>query len=248
MKTIILIIVPILSVILINGCTKEPCEVKTNQVSTNGNIFTIGNKSYYVDVTTLDSAIEISAMVHSYTSKKFDIDKDGTPDFELYSDYSISPGGINYQKSMIKVLNPIFHISTIKMSDTLYKCKQITNDTIVTYTIYNNYSNFSCNGIKTTFSPNIYTYPKVYSKGDSLTYNESWINKDLILSFNDRSAFIFGHPSITIHSIIRGNWNNKNLKYLLFKKEYNGKNYYGWLKLSICCYSGIRLYEYAIQK
>ena len=248
MKSIISITVLILTIILINGCGKEtcePCYTETDYDKT----FIIGTENGFIDITTLDSTIKIIAPAHDYTNEIFDIDKDGIPDFEIHSDHGISPGGINYQKSSIKVVNSFFQISIIEMSDTLHRCMQITNDTIVTYIFYNNYSSYSCygDGIDTTYSPNIFSYPKSYSTGDSLNDNESWTNEDLTLSYYDNSYHGW-YPPYIAYSIMRGNWNKQNMKYILFKKESNDKNLYGWLRLSIDNYKEIRVYEYAIQK
>ena len=244
MKGINSIIVLFLMLILINGCKKEKDKPLDTEID-----FIIGTENDFVDITKFDSTIKIIATSYNSINVDFDIDKDGIPDFKIRSDYETSPGGINYQKSSIKVVNSLFQISTIDMFDTLHKCTQITNDTIITYIIYNNYSTYTCNGdgIDSTYSPNIFSIPKIYSMGDRLTYNEFWSSEDLIFSYYDQS-YQWVYPPYISYSVIRGNWNNQNMKYILFRKENNNKSLYGWLRLSIDNYREIRVYEYAIQK
>ncbi len=242
MKNIISIISLIFAIILISGCKKETYENKR---------FIIGVDNDFVDITILDSTIKIIAPGHNHTSENFDVDNDGVIDFEIHSEHGMSPGGYNYQESSIKIVNSSFQISVIEMSDTLQRCMhmQVEYDTVIYYIYYNNYSAYTCygDGIDTTFSPNIFYYPSIHMPGESLTQLETWSGDDLTLSSYDGSNYIW-FPHYKLYSVLRGNWNNQNMKYILFKKEYNSIALYGWLRLSIDNYKEIRVYEYAIQK
>lgn len=197
----------------------------------NDKTFIFGVENDCVDITILDSASKIIVPWHDSTMERFDLDKDGITDFEIHSNHAISPGGINYQESFIKIVNSNFQISIIEMSDTLHRCMRVANYTLIAYTFYNNYSTYSCSGdgIDTTYSPNIFNCPSIHYTGESLTLNETWSSEDnLTLSYSDQSNHGWYLPYSTSYLIVRGNWNNQYMKYLLFKKIYNGKNCYGW--------------------
>ncbi len=241
------IIVSIFTLILLNNCEKQTNEPSDSSTKLDSK-FIIGLNNDCIDITTLNPTIEIIAPAYIYTHQNFDIDKDGISDFELRSDHISSPGGLKYQKSSIKIVNSSFQISVIEMSDTLHRCIHSINDTIISYMVYNNYSNVTCSGdgIDSVYSPNTFSYPKIYSTGDTLNLTESWSNDDLTLSYYNYMYFLIS-PPIT-YSIVRGNWNNQNMKYVLFKKDHEGIYIYGWLRLSIDNIKEIRFYEYAIQK
>ena len=246
-KSTISIIGAILALILTCGCDKENCEPCITNTA-NDKSFIIGTESDFINITKFDSTIKVIAPAHDFANENFDVDKDGVNDFEIRSDHGISPGGVNYQQSSIKILNSSFQISVFEMSDTLHRCMQVAYDTLIAYVYYNNYSNYTCsgNGIDTTYSPNNVYYPSIHSTGDSLTLNENWHGDDLTFSYYDQSYHGWFAP-FTSYLIVRGNWNNQNMKYVLFKKEYNDTELYGWLRLSIDNYKEIRIYEYAIQ-
>lgn len=109
---------------------------------------------------------------------------------------------------------------------------------------YNNYSNATCpeDGNDTIYAIRNLSYPKIYVKGDTVNFSESWLNEELILSYFDNSI-----GDRTSYKILRGNWNNSNMKYILFRIKKTSKSYYGWLKLSVDEHNEISFFEYAYQ-
>jgi hypothetical protein len=248
MKSKTLITLLMLIIILFNSCKKESlktsehCDIETY----NYNSFPIGAESCFMNITSLDSTIKVNAPPRENRLKGLDIDNDGYHDFEIYSNHPYTLGGIRLLRSSIKVMDSTIFISTIEMTDTVYRCLNISNN-IVTY--YNNFSTFSCDGdgIDSLYSTDNFSYPKIYSIGESLMNNETWKNDIFTLSFYDFSFKSFNIPRLS-YDIIRGNWHNQNMKYILFKKVNSDKTIYGWLKVSVNNYKEIQVHEYAIQK
>lgn len=246
MKKILGIIACLLSsVYLLTNCEDDPCDTIIEKVDSS---FTIGIENESIQVTTFDSAIKLIAPFHDMVIFDIDIDDNGTDDIQLRSVDNFSPAGIMVEKSRIIIINPEYELSVIDMPDTMRRCTEIINDSLLKYTHYNNYSGYKCDdGIDTVIYITTYSYPDVYSLGDTLTDNEKWSNNYIDLAYYDHSVF-YTIEYYKYLSIVRGKWNNQNMKYILFKKENNGQIRYGWLRLSIDNYLEIRFYEYAIQK
>ncbi len=249
MKKVNFLIVLLITISLINGCKKETSESSKPSVKSEEEIdkkFKIGKDNVLVDIIKFDSSISINAPWHSNAIAYLDVDKNGVSDFEIKCNWAISPGGVNVQSSSIKILNPSIYISVIEVSDTSHLCESINYKMY-----YNNNSNYiCCDSCKnTTYPSEIYNYPYIYHIGDTLNHLEKWLNNELTLSYYDHSSHS-GYPTLYkfLCDIKRGNWNNQNMKYILFKKEHNDKFLYGWIRISLENYSNIRVYEYALQK
>ncbi|MGF7141585.1 hypothetical protein [Roseimarinus sediminis] len=208
----------------------------------------IGEEVEYIRITTFDSPEIIIAPWYQSGWFRFDIDGDGTHDIGLYSGDYYSNGGTNAQISRISCLNSDFQMSTIEMFDTIFKCQNYINDSTYSLVYHNNYSSYTCSNVDKDSIYNLekFSYPKVYSKGDTLTNAESWLSEDLILSYFDHSIFEW-EKSYVEHSILKGNWNNMHFKYILLKKTIEDEYIIGWLKLSVDNHKEVRFYEYAIQ-
>lgn len=245
MKTILPTIGLLMAMVFVSGCKKESCSPDTDPVGP----FRIGMDNGAVEVTTFDSTIKIIAPWHDYASENFDVDSDGVQDFQFYSEHSISPGGLNIQRSKIRVLNSAFQISAIEITDTTHRCTQIENDTIIAYVYYNNNSSYVCDGnsVDSILASAAYPYPVVYSIGDSLTSNIEWTGSDMILAELNMSYSGWAFP-YTSWSVIRGNWNGQSMKYILFRKSEQDSVRHGWIQLSVNSSKEIRVYEFAIEK
>lgn len=249
-KNILTLIVPFLALVLFNNCeneTSKPPDSNNDPEST----FIVGIDNGLTKITIFDPAITIIALPHNSTYQTIDIDDDGIFDLEVHSEHLISPGGINFQKASFKVINPSYQVSFTEISDTIHRCMQLTGDSVISYTYYNDYSGISCQGdaIDTIYYNGIYSYPRIYNTGDTLTQTEFWTdtNEELIFSEKNTTSFVY-LPPVTFYSIDNGYWNNQNLKYVLIRKEHNGRILYGWLKLRIDNYKEIRVVECALQK
>lgn len=232
--------------IFVSGCRKESCEpICTDQVGP----FRIGMDNGDVVVTTFDSTVKIIGPWHDHAQENFDVDSDGVWDFQLYSEHSISPGGINSQQSIIRIVNSSFQISSIDISDTTHRCTEVSNDSIIAYIYYNNNSSYNCDGnsVDSVLGSNTSQYPVVYSIGDSLTQDIEWNGSDMTLAYYDMSYSGWFAPYYS-WSVIRGNWNDRSMKYILFKKVYHDSVRHGWIRLSVDDFKEIRVYEFAIEK
>jgi hypothetical protein len=205
-----------------------------------------------------ESTIKIIAPPHSDTHYSLDVNDDGKMDFMFFSDHGISPGGVDQQESSIGILNPEFEISVLEQGDTFHTCfdeyyvpeLNITMSVVETYT---KQSAFSCPETGTDSIGMIYKdiYPRVYSEGDTLNSSETWSNQGLTFSFFNNSLHSYPSSEEDVYikesySIARGLWNNKSLKYLLFRIKNPEVISYGWIKLDIHNYNEIWLHEYAI--
>lgn len=239
-KTITCITISALSLIVfITSCSKK----KDNS---SGSTFVIGNVTDFMVVNTFDTSINIIAPSQDDSQYQFDINDDGIFDFEFLSEHVLSSGGLNYRESSIQILNETIQISMIEMIDTTHECISILNDTSIIWSfIYNNYANATCqeDGIDSILSIQSLSYPNINSKGDSIYFTESWSSGTQILSYYDNS----NNGISNSYKILRGNWNNSNMKYILFRIRKNSRYYYGWLKLSVNDYKEIRFYEYAYE-
>lgn len=241
MKKLLLLTISIVYILTIHNS----CQKGTNKICINDDsVFRIGVESCFVDVTSFDFPINIKADIHDSDRLMLDIDNDGVNDFEIVSTCSTSEGGINVTSSDIRTINTSFQLSTVEIFDTIYTCERVYNDSTFWYTYYNNASNYNCSGESSIidYSSISYACPKIHSSLDTLTFSESWLSENLILASYDISSSYYET------SIVRGVWSNQNMKYILIKKNYNGNNLFGWIKLSISGMSDIFLYEFAIQK
>jgi hypothetical protein len=229
---------------LILSCKKEPIE----PINSDGSLI-FGNIPPNFNITTFDSSVSIIAAWHSSASYQFDIDSDGVNDFKLNSVYSASPGGIDQREASIDVLNSTFQISVSTLLDSIFQCKYIENDTLKSITYYNGIGGYSCSGSNLNSFSRVDTTvcPKIYSIGDTIGNEGNWVSNSVKFSiFNNDNLWVLFPVQNTC--IFRGNWNNTNMKYLLFRINNNGQFRYGWLKLSIDEYNHIRFHEYAMQK
>lgn len=244
---VLIIVFSIIILILLYNCKKDVCET-CDCISKQNSDFVISYNYECINITTFDSTIEIIPYAGDFKNYEFDVDNDSVADFELYSKHSISRSGSGYEKSAIKIVNPSYEISVAEFPDTLHK---YTTSAAITY--YNSYVDFSNDWTKqweghdTIISYSIKIYPEAYSLGDTLTSNALWSNDDLILSYFDGTCDQMVEPMICWKELY-GNWNNQNMKYIIFRKKNNGKDLHGWLRLSIDNITEIRVYEYAIQK
>ena len=250
MKEIVKItIVSILLITLHNSCKKDSCEPCHIESTTSDSSFIIGVENEYTRVVTIDPVIIEGDLFTNGVIREYDIDDNGIADFKFESFHFISKGGANYKECSVDCMNSLYQISTIKISDTLHECSQIIDSSTIHYTYYNSYWVFQCNeeSFDTVYSVSIRSYPKVYSKGDTLNHLESWSSNKLVLASYDATYMSYDTPNIYEYKVARGNWNWHLMKYILFKKDIGERNLYGWLKIGVESGNQIRFYEYAIQ-
>ena len=248
MKIITYLTIGVFSLIILTiSCAKEKNETIDIDY-TSDSTFVIGNLTDGLIVNTFDTTINIIGQPYDKSQYQFDIDDDGNFDFNFLSKHVMSIGGLNYRESSIEILNESIQISVTEMIDTTHRCTSIKifNDSIpVPVTLfYNNYSGAICSedGVDTIWAIRNLSYPKIYVKGDTVNFSELWSNEELTLSYFDRSI-----GDRTSYRILRGIWNNMNMKYILFRINKTSKSYYGWLKISVSEHNEIRFFEYAYQ-
>ncbi|MBL7105835.1 MAG: hypothetical protein ISS18_16040 [Bacteroidales bacterium] len=199
---------------------------------------------------TYNPPIEILSDPHGYVNQEIDVNNDGENDFNLISEHPISPGGINSKRALIEPLHSQIEIAIIEKPDTLHKCTVIYGDTIFVYTYYNSDTLYQC---PEADSINIINknWPQIFQYGDELNTNIVWSNDVLEFASNDETSYSWFENGIiynTSYKIKHCFWNNIGEKFIVFMFRKNEKYYYGWMKLSIFDYKGIKIHEIAYQK
>jgi hypothetical protein len=234
-KNIIKVLLPLFTFLFVN-CKKDDTIMPLNDT------FIIIPSNEFVKIEELDSTY-VKYDGNFFDELLIDVDRDGFDDFKLLSSYTGSAGGIREIESYIEVLNHAYKISVINITDTTRACISPINDTVNFTTYYNNYSNFLCNSQSTDTIAyiNSTTHPRIYSTGDTVSQSGIWEGGKMTLSYYDYSTHFF-----SAYSIIKGNWNNQNMKYLVFNKD--GTDEFGWIKLSIVGHNEIQVHEIARPK
>lgn len=208
----------------------------------------IGEPNKKLTIVTYDKPIKV-APSQGASSYILNMDNDFMEDLEFTITRLASPGGVNITSADVKVLNPTFQIAVTDQIDSVFACTYSRNDTVLSETFYTLRSGFMCskNGLCTLSHTKRYVYPTVYSKGQTMPSSTIWTNSSLYLSYYDQSSST-GIKHFTNQSVLLGNWNKIQLKYLVFKITTETETKYGWIQLSMNQYYEIELHGYAIQK
>lgn len=220
--------------ILLIGCKKDNEDLPEVD-------FVVGETSSRMIIHTYDSTIYIRNWDDNFS---FDIDQDGINDFRIISVHVTSPGGINDQEASVEILNKSIEISSGYDIDSIFNCSFYHNDTLYSTSYFNRRSGYECYGNETFLRIDTTIHPLVYSKGSTVR-DLIWKKGNIVLSHYVNDAFWLPPPHHNY--ILYGNWNNANMKYVVFRIN-GSETRYGWLKLSILDYHEILFYEYAYYK
>lgn len=249
------LIKPILLAAIFIFSTLSLIQCKKESPPTGDSSFVIGkpNPTYY-SIQTSSPPLEIHADPHSSINLEFDVNGDGLNDFDLISNHPISPGGVNYSYSAINPLHCDFEISFTQIPDTSFRCITGSNyggDSVVNITYYNSDTLFDCSVDDTITAIYLMSYPEKWEYGSVLSDEIIWTNEEINFGRSDySSSYSFENNIIYSYSSIkkRSNWNGLPVGYLLFRLK-SGVDYkYGWIKLEVFEYKGMRIYEIVIQK
>lgn len=214
-KNLFKALLPLFTLLLLNCKKDEPFTAPDDT-------FIVGPSNGFVKIEKFDS------LYVKYDELLIDLDGLGSDDLRLLSYFASSAGGYRVHESYVEVLNNMYGISVIDITDTIRSCENKINSTVSSWTYYNKASNFLCDSqyIDTIAYIISTTHPRVYSDGDTVTKSGIWEKGKLTLFHHDHSIFFQ-----STYDIITGNWNNQNMKYLVFNK--NGTDEYGWIKISL---------------
>ena len=154
--------------------------------------------------------------------------------------------------SSIEVINPAIELLYFTDNDTIYHCHIESPKLYTKITDLVSNAGLSCSdSVKEILRLENTICPTIFNLYDTLYTYENWTNNKFEFAhykYDYEYRSTFECPSNKLNSkketkIIRENWNNKSMRYIVFRRKINDYYYIGWIRLEVRNYFELTLYE-----
>lgn len=208
--------------------------------------FIVGEPDASTNYFAYETPIHIVVTQNKQITQPFDLDNDNVADISVVCRYSINSNYYHQKSVTFTIQNKQFEICNTSLSDTVFQF--VTGTSPVYRKIFNTLTFTQIdNSLTTILNHENYLCPKMFAKGESLSDNELWSSQTSLLTFSEMANYNNSYE-IVDHDLIKGQWNNQEKQYLVFRKKDGPYVCYGWIKLKITDYTDVTIYEQSIQQ
>lgn len=241
-----------LLILTITSCKEEEDLRKSND------FFLVGQLDDNIVLNTYDPEIKLT----SFDRYQIDFDNDNQADFEFYNEnltgniYTACFERSNSSRySFIETLNPAIELLYFTQVDTIYNCHVEDMEAWTQVRDYYYNTDFDCSGNEKIDKIENKLVPSIFNLYDTLNLDGSWANNVFELAYSRYDNVVrstwecpsSGISSSELTTITRENWNNKSMRYIVFRKKVNDSYIQGWIRLEVNNYNEITLYDVAYQ-